>query len=79
MNYDHDFSFSSRYSSDFTDQRYSDYNIRRMCNEGAARFGLGTYDALKFDCYNLHEVEVVRAHMREKHPSIPFFTTHLFN
>ena len=66
------------YSSDHTDLRYSDYNLRRMCDEGAEKFETGFYDLVRFNCYSANEVDVVRAYMKQRYPYIPFTTTHFF-
>jgi hypothetical protein len=57
---------------------YSDAALRSMCDQGVEKLAADpACDQLRFDCWNAHETEVVRAHMTSRHPNIPFFTTRI--
>lgn len=48
-----------------------------MCREGISRIRDGSYEGLKFDCWNEHESDVVKAYMAVAAPDIQFYTTWL--
>lgn len=57
--------------------RYSDENLHRMCDDGAAQVRDGRFGAVRFNCMNEREVQVVSAYMASRHPDVEFTTTML--
>lgn len=63
---------------DFSLDRYSDYNLRRMCDEGIENVRSGKYVGAHFELFNTHEKSVVEEYMKD-FPDINYTVDILFS